>query len=122
MKRDEKSKLEAKIRRLEKKVSELSKFKDFLAQAQRITGVGSWEWDIENNLVWWSDEVYLIYGLKPKNFVATYEGFLKLVHPEDLEHVDRHVRLCLRNKRSVEFRHRLIRPGGELSIAAPGRL
>ena len=54
-----------------------------LIEAQRIAHLGNWEWNIETNKLWWSDEVYRIFGLKPKEFGGTYEDFLLFVHPED---------------------------------------
>ena len=39
-----------------------------LAEAQRIARVGNWEWDVVNNEVTWTDEVYRIFGLdSPRN-------------------------------------------------------
>ncbi|MBA2505342.1 MAG: PAS domain-containing protein [Thermoleophilaceae bacterium] len=46
------------------------------------------EWDIPRNIVWWSDELYRIYGLEPGSIVPTYENFLGYVHPDDRESVD----------------------------------
>ena len=36
-----------------------------LAEAQRIAKIGSWEWDVVNDVVTWSDELYRIYGVTP---------------------------------------------------------
>ncbi|MDY7031633.1 MAG: PAS domain S-box protein, partial [Thermodesulfobacteriota bacterium] len=52
-----------------------------LAEAQRIAHLGNWDWDIVNNDLCWSDEVYRIFGIKPQEFEATYEAFLDHVHP-----------------------------------------
>ena len=38
--------------------------------------LGSWEWDVAQNRVIWSDEVFSIFGLKPNEFDPTYEAFL----------------------------------------------
>jgi PAS domain S-box-containing protein len=59
-----------------------------LADAQQLARVGSWEWDIPNNVVWWSDELYRIYGLKPRSIVPSYEDFLERVHAYDRADVD----------------------------------
>src|SRR6202034_1553294 len=37
-----------------------------LEEAQRVAHVGHWEWDLETNVVVWSDETYRIFGLKPQ--------------------------------------------------------
>jgi hypothetical protein len=59
-----------------------------LADAQLLARVGSWEWDIPAGAVWWSDELYRIYGLEPQSIVPSYEDFLERVHPADRAAVD----------------------------------
>lgn len=54
-----------------------------LLNAQRIAHLGSWDWDIVKNTLYWSDEVYRIFGLTPQEFGETYEAFLNSVHPDD---------------------------------------
>jgi len=54
-----------------------------LAEAQRVAQVGSWDWDMTNNRVTWSAELYRILGLDPSRVEATYELFLSRLHPED---------------------------------------
>src|SRR5690606_15860029 len=36
-------------------------------QAQAISHVGNWTWDIVNNTISWSDELYRIFGLEPQS-------------------------------------------------------
>ena len=59
-----------------------------LQRAQEIAHLGSWELDIVNNQLTWSDEVYRIFGLNPREFDATYAAFLDAIHPEDRTAVD----------------------------------
>ena len=48
-----------------------------LNRAQEIAHLGSWELDLANGVLTWSDEVYRIFGLQPQEFGATYEAFLE---------------------------------------------
>ena len=59
-----------------------------LEEAQRLARIGSWEWDIADGTVWWSDELYRIYGLEPGSIEPSYEEFLNYVHPDDRGAVD----------------------------------
>jgi len=66
----------------------LKKSKVMLAQAQRVAHVGSWELDLRNNRLSWSDEIYRIFEIDPERFGASYDAFLERVHPDDRERVD----------------------------------
>src|SRR5580704_3076560 len=64
---------------------DLQESKARLEEAQRVAHVGYWDWDIETNVVVWSDETYRIFGFKPQERpmdIATVSG---LVHPDDRE-------------------------------------
>jgi PAS domain S-box-containing protein len=56
-----------------------------LNEAQNIAMIGSWEWDLKTDKVWWSDETYRIFGVTQQNFTPSFETNGKLIHPDDLE-------------------------------------
>ncbi|MCH8861854.1 MAG: PAS domain S-box protein [Proteobacteria bacterium] len=85
-----------------------------LAAAQRISRLGSWDWDIVTGSLAWSDEVYRIFGLKPQQFGATYEAFLEYIHPDDREALETAVQLSLETGGQYEIEHRVIRDDGSL--------
>jgi PAS domain S-box-containing protein len=94
-----------------------------LAEAQRLARLGSWEWDIVENRVSWSDELYRVHGLEPDQFAASYEGFIELVHPDDRELANETVKKALAERGTFEFHHRCIRPDGEERVLyAQGRV
>ncbi|MGD8558515.1 MAG: MASE3 domain-containing protein, partial [Gammaproteobacteria bacterium] len=68
----------------------LYKKERMLNQTQAIAHLGSWELDLENNHLTWSDEAYRIFGLTSQDVTASYEIFLASVHPEDRDLVDRY--------------------------------
>jgi len=89
-----------------------------LSRAQEIAHLGSWELDLINNRLTWSDEVYRIFGLQPQEFGATYEAFLEAVHPDDRAAVDAAYSGSVREGRDAyEIEHRMIRKStGEIRI------
>lgn len=87
-----------------------------LAEAQHLAHVGSWNWDIDTDSVTWSDELYRIFGLQPREFPATYQGFLDRVHPEDRELVARTIQESVSNHRPYDQYRRIIRPDGEVRV------
>ncbi len=83
---------------------------EMFKRAQEIAHLGSWELDVVNNRLVWSDEVYRIFGLQPQEFGATYEAFLKRVHPEDRAAVDAAYSGSIRDGRDTyEIEHRVVR-------------
>jgi PAS domain S-box-containing protein len=84
-----------------------------LAAAQAIAHVGSWEWRIPTNRVTWSDELCRMYGQSPGS-PASYEGFVRLVHPDDRERVERTIAQGLAERRTVEYEWRLVQPSGNV--------
>ena len=84
-----------------------------LAEAQRIAGLGNWDWDIVTNELLWSDEIFRIFGCEPQAFGATYETFIGFVHPDDKGLVTTAVDEALVNN-SYSIDHRIVLPSGEV--------
>ncbi|MDD5110542.1 MAG: PAS domain S-box protein [Patescibacteria group bacterium] len=88
----------------------LQQSEERLNRSQAIAHLGSWELDVTGNRLMWSDEVYRIFGLKPQEFDATYEAFLRAIHPDDRAAVDTAYSESIREGRdSYEIEHRIVR-------------
>ena len=98
----------------ERKASEqaLQHAQDGLEQAQRIARLGNWDWDIASGRLWWSDEVYHIFGLDPEAFSPTYEAFLERVDPADRELVTSAVERALAHDERYGIDYRVLHPDG----------
>lgn len=90
----------------------LSRLSESLNQAQKIAHLGNWEWDIQTNSLWWSDEIYRIFGLKPQEFQATYEAFLEQVYPDDRKRVEEAVKDTLNHHLHYSVVHRIVKQDG----------
>jgi nitrogen-specific signal transduction histidine kinase len=77
-----------------------------LIRAQSIAGIGSWEWDIPSNTVFWSDELYRIFDLQAIGKKATLESYLERVHPDDRKLVSDSIKQAVENKKPFKFEHR----------------
>ena len=49
--------------------------------------IGNWDWNLVTGEIFWSDEIYRIFGLILKNSMITYNSFLNYVHPDDRDYV-----------------------------------
>ncbi len=80
-----------------------------LDKTEHLAHVGSWEWDIVNDKITWSEELYRIYGLKKNDFKADYKFFLECIHPDDREYVAKIVRTAGEQKKGINYFHKIIR-------------
>ncbi len=85
-----------------------------LVDAQRISQVGSYDFEIATNTNTWSDQLYRIYGREPQSFMASYEVFLSMLHPDDREHVLSVHQRSLETLEPFEMEERVIWPNGEV--------
>jgi len=94
-----------------------------LSEAQRLARIGSWEWDIPANVVWWSDELYRIYGLAPGAIEPSYERFLAYVHDDDRASVDDRNRRAFADHQPFEDVKRVVRADGrEIRMRTQGEV
>ncbi|MDH4333146.1 MAG: EAL domain-containing protein [Desulfobulbaceae bacterium] len=87
-----------------------------LAKAQQIAKLGYWDWHIPENTLFWSDEVYRIFGLAPTAIPSTYDNFLSYVHPDDRARVEEAVGQSLATKSPYSIEHRVIRQDQALRV------
>ena len=105
-------KLQEKLLCEAKERSEKSEIK--LKEAQSIAHIGHWELDLVNNSLYWSDEIYRIFGCEPQEFGATYEAFLSYVHPEDKNLVNDSYNNHLKTKEPYFVTHRILLSNGDV--------
>ena len=85
-----------------------------LNEAQRITSTGSWELDVQSGALTWSDEIFRIFEINPKIFGASYEAFLKTIHPDDVDAVNQAYTGSLTDRKPYEITHRLLMEDGRV--------
>lgn len=83
-----------------------------LRTAQQIARMGSWDWDILNNAIYWSEEAYRVFGLKEGAFGTTYESFINSVHPADREIVKKAFFDAMYRGKDYSVEHRIVLPDG----------
>jgi two-component system, cell cycle sensor histidine kinase and response regulator CckA len=107
----------AAARRKQRQAEEsLRRSEENLANAQRITHIGSWETDLVNNQLFWSDEVYRIFGVARDDFEVTLESFFNFIHPEDRQLVEGAGGYAVAQNASYNIEHRIVRPDGEIRV------
>ena len=67
-----------------------------LREAQRLSRIGSWDWDAATDTITWSDEYYSIYGIDRSKSPPGYEEHLSAYTPESARRLDAAVQENLR--------------------------
>jgi PAS domain S-box-containing protein len=77
-----------------------------LLEAQRVARIGSFEWDVRKQTLWWSDEMYRVLGRDLDSYEPEFESFLAQIHWEDRGRVEEAVRAWASGDgiSSLEFR------------------
>jgi len=93
----------------------LRRSEENLAQSQVMANLGSWGWNLKNDKVWWSDQMYRIFGLEPgKPKQPTFKTFLSRVHPDDREGVKSALAGIRENKEASGFEFRTVPVNGQV--------
>lgn len=76
----------------------------YLTKAQEMGIIGTWELDIQKNILIWTDENYKIFGV-PLGTEINHELFLNCIHPDDRDYFHKKWSARLNNKPyDIEFR------------------
>ena len=84
-----------------------------LKDAQRLAGIGSFQFHIASGMTEWSDEMYRICGV-PADSPPMAFAFLSRVHPQDRSIVLTARDQALSSTDTVDLQFRLIRPDGDV--------
>lgn len=93
---------------------DLEESRRLIDHVQKLAHLGTWTWNILQDKVEWSQELYHIYGLDHLTFGASFQGYLERVHDEDKERVMKIIQGVLQTKGEFKFEERILRPGGEV--------
>jgi len=59
---------------------------------------GIWKWNFITNEMFFSDKYYQMLGYSPNEFPATYDAWISLIHPDDIDHAVKTASTYLKNK------------------------
>ena len=63
----------------------LRKSENQLRESQKIAKLGNWDLDLVSQALYWSDATYKLFDRSPENFEPSFNEFVRLVHPSDLD-------------------------------------
>ena len=76
--------------------------------AVKAAGLGIWDWDVQQDKLYWDDSMYELYGLDKEQFGGAYEVWSRCLVSEDFDRTTDDVEAALRGERELasEFRVR----------------
>ena len=99
------------LTRLQREKSELT---DHLLLALAAGELGTWSWDMQTGVTVWDAATERLFGAEPGTFGGTYEDYVALLHPEDIERTLAVVALAIAEKSSYSVDHRVFWQDGSI--------
>ncbi|WP_419764717.1 MAG: PAS domain S-box protein [Arcobacter sp.] len=104
---DKKEKIEYFIAVIED-ITEKKAVNEKLLEAEKISLLGHWDWNIKDNSFSWSDMILNIFEIKDSNFIPSYENFINVIHPEDKQSVEKGIQYAIDNKQPLDMEYKVI--------------
>src|SRR5881227_1716695 len=83
----------------------------YLTQAQRLSGTGSFGWNVASGEIIWSDQTFRIFGCD-RTTKPTLEFIVQRTHPEDRAAVQKTIDRGSRDGKEFDHEYRLLMPNG----------
>ena len=105
-----KNTLEYKVQELSKVYEELKKSKDLFKEAESLMSYGSFDWEVKNDVLMFSDGLRRLFGgskIAKVSQKLTYEFFISRLHKDDVVRVKEIIEKAIRSKKTYSFEYRL---------------
>lgn len=83
-------------------------------RSQYFARIGTWDWDIDTEQLYWSDAIYPMFGYQVEEVVPSYERFCASVHPDDRVRVRAGELRCIETGENHDEEYRVVWPDGSI--------
>jgi PAS domain S-box-containing protein len=98
-------KVKERTTQLEKAYTSLKESEERLAEAQKMAHIGNWDWNLVTNEVYWSEELYRIFGREPQESGASFDELLNFIHPDDRDYMENVIKKGIEGRtRPIDYR------------------
>ena len=98
------------ISQRKKTEEELKRVSDRLSLALKGSKIGTWDFDIVNNILIWDEAMFRLYGVPKDKFSHAYEAWRNTLHPDDLVQAEREVQLAIAGEKEFNTEFRVVWP------------
>jgi signal transduction histidine kinase len=85
-----------------------------LRMALDAGSIGVWDWNIENNNLTWTENVYKIHEVNKAKFQLNLNNFFKLIHKDDFQTIKSKINNSIKNHIPFEAEFRIVTPKGDV--------
>ena len=75
---------------------------------------GTWDWDMISGTLFWSEQMFNLFGLDPNKTSASFDIWRTVMHPEDLEPAENRINQALEGHTLLNSDYRMIMPNGQI--------
>jgi PAS domain S-box-containing protein len=85
-----------------------------LLTAQKIARLGYLDLNIDQQSLYWSDEVYNIWGVSKNSFKVSFDSFFETIHPDDKLNFSKAQELAFAGNGILDYGYRIVLPDGNV--------
>lgn len=104
-------------------LEELERHRFALSEAQKLAHLGSFQFDMNTDMSYWSEEMYRIFEKDHASYEPSFEDYIKIIHPDDRERVLAEFNGLESSEKDMHSEYRIVTNNGQLkylfSIAHP---
>lgn len=86
----------------------LQQYSDRLEMALSLAQMGSWEWDLQTDRLFWTPYHEVIFGYEPGISERPYRDWVNRIHPEDLPPMEALIQTAVANREDFDCEYRII--------------
>ena len=91
----------------------IQKTNERLSYALKASNAGSWDWDMKNDIMIWSNEFLEVFGMEPDT-IPGFKSWKKALHPEDIDNALQRIQEAVDNMNDLISDYRIILPNKEI--------
>lgn len=92
----------------------LARVEERLRLATEAAQIGTWDWDIGKNRLYWDDRMLQLFGVTKHSFTGPNESWRDTVVSEDLVRIEEELQAALRNEKPFNSEFRICKSDGSI--------
>ena len=94
-----------------------------LQAAEKEANIGHWQYTIDNQIIYWSEQTYKIHGVDKQKFTPDLKSAINFYHPEDQERLKKTLEDSIKKASPFSMQARIITPKNKIvDVISRGRV